>query len=92
MTLENKTIVPFEWLRKAASEEEKEKIVALLTNNTVFTKLFLSILRDKYETLDLKNYSRESYQNPNDFATLAFNNGKASAFLEIANLFEFRNS
>jgi len=88
--ISNETVVPFEWLKKAKTEEEKQEITNLLTNNQRFVSLLLSILKERYETLELQNHKKESYQDPNNFATMAYDNGKAATYLEVANLFNFK--
>lgn len=88
MTLPSRGL-PAAWLKGCTTPEEKKERETLVRNNIAFAGLFLSILRDRYETIDRKGFREEDYGDSNWVFLQAFRNGKLAELTELAELFSY---
>lgn len=81
--------LPAVWLKGCNTPEEKKAREDLVRNNIAFAGLFLSILRDRYESIDRKGLREEDYGDQNWVFLQAFRNGKLAELTELADLFSY---
>jgi hypothetical protein len=77
------------WLKGCKDSEEKKKREDLIRNSVQFATLFLSILQDRYETIERKGMREEDYSDQNWVFLQAFRNGKLAELTELAELFSY---
>lgn len=82
--------VPYAWLKNANSEDEKKKIVDVLTNNVYFNSLFLKLLSQFYQELEDKEIREEEFCKPEVTHLLAHRAGQKVTLNKIADLFNFK--
>jgi hypothetical protein len=88
MTSPNRGL-PAVWLKGCNTQEEKKKREELVRNNIAFASLFLSILQDRYETIERKGMKEEDYSSKDWVFLQAFRNGKLAELTELADLFSY---
>jgi hypothetical protein len=82
--------IPYVWLKNAKTDEEKQRIVDLVTNNRAFIKLLLEVLQDYAQEIDRKGMREDDYKEAGILALLAFRNGQMSMLDKVAGLFNFK--
>jgi hypothetical protein len=81
--------LPIEWLVGCNTPEEKKARENLVRNSTEFSKLLLTILSRKYESIDRKGLREEDYSDTSWVTLQAFRNGKLAQLTELADLFTY---
>jgi hypothetical protein len=73
-------------LKGCHTEEEKEKRKQVIRSSREFIVLLISILKDRYETIERKGRKEEDYQSEGWVFLQAFRNGKIAELEEIVEL------
>lgn len=87
-TLPNKGL-PVAWLKGCKTPEDKKQREELIRNSVQFATLFLSLLQDRFETIERKGFREEDYGESNWVFLQAFRNGKMAELTELADLFSY---
>lgn len=89
MTTQPNKGLPAAWLKGCKNPEEKKKREELIRNSVQFASLFLSILQDRFETIERKGFREDDYEDSNWVFLQAFRNGKLAELTELADLFSY---
>lgn len=81
--------LPAAWLKGCTTPEDKKKREELVRNSVQFASLFLSILQDRFETIERKGLREDDYSDSNWVFLQAFRNGKLAELTELADLFSY---
>lgn len=81
--------LPLVWLKGCKTDEEKLERAEFIRNNVQFATLFLSILSDRYESIDRKGLKEEDYAENGWMTLQAFRNGRLAELTELGDLFKY---
>lgn len=81
--------LPAAWLKGCRTAEEKKAREELVRNSFQFASLFLSVLQDRFDTIERKGLREDDYSDQNWVFLQAFRNGKLAELTELASLFSY---
>lgn len=81
--------LPVAWYKGCATPDQKADRENLIRNSTAFAGLLLSILQDRFETVERKGYRESDYEDSNWVFLQAFRNGKLAELTDLAELFSY---